>query len=110
MDNKKTGNKHFPYLSLCGAIGFTVSVIALIILEMAHTPDSSVAVRQTRVLNVMVCVLLASWWSIVSLITAWCPVILGGDRRPLFWVIPLILGWLVFVQWFDWTSLVPHGP
>jgi len=110
MDHNKFGNRSIPYLSLCGAIGFSVSVLALTILEMAQTPDSSVAVRKTRVLNVMVCVLLASWSSIVSLITAWCPVILGGDRRPLFWVIPLILGWFVFVQWFDWTSLVPHGP
>jgi hypothetical protein len=109
MDNNKTDNKPFPYLSLCGAIGFAVSVIVLTILEMVHTPESSMAAQQTRVLSVMLCVLLASWSSIVSLITAWCPIILGGDRRPLFWVVPLILGWFVFVELFDWTSLVPHG-
>jgi hypothetical protein len=110
MDNNKTRNKSIPYLSLCGAIGFAVSVIALTILEMMYTPEPSKEAQQAHVLHVMICVLLASWSSIVSLITAWCPVILGGDRRPLYWVVPLVLGWIVFVQLFDWTSLVPHGP
>jgi len=105
MVNNKTGRKPFPYLSLGGAIGFVVSVIALMILEMVHTPGTSMAAQRTHVLGVMICVLMASWASIVSLITAWCPIILGGDRRPLFWVVPLILGWFAFVELSDWTSL-----
>jgi hypothetical protein len=109
MDNDKTGNKPFPYLSLYGAIGCAVSVIALTILGLGRTPASSMAAQQTRIVSAMICMLLASWSSIVSLITAWCPIILGGDRRPWYWVVPLILGWIVFAEWFDWTSLVPHG-
>ena len=109
MDNNKTGKKPFPYVSLCGAIGFAVSMIALAILEMVYAPESSTVARQARVLSVMICMLLALWSSIVSLITAWCPIILGSDRRPLFWVVPLILGWILFVELFDWTSLIPHG-
>jgi hypothetical protein len=102
--------KPLPYVSLCGAIGFAVSVITLTILELLHASEASVSDQQTRVLYVMFCLLVACWSSIVSLITAWCPIILGGDRRPWLWVVPLILGWMVFVQWFDWASLVPHRP
>ena len=110
MGKIQAGNKPIPYLSLCGAIGFAVSLIALMILEMAHTSESSMAAQRTRLLTVMICMLLASWSSVVSLVTAWCPVILAGDRRPLLWVVPLLLGWIVFVQLFDWTSLLPHSP
>jgi len=110
MENKKTSNKPIPYLSLCGAIGFAVSIIALTILERVDSHESSIDAQQMRVLKVMVCMLLASWSSIVSLVTAWCPIILGGDRRPLFWVIPLILGWIVFGQLYDWSWVVPNRP
>ena len=110
METEKTGNKPIPYLSLCGAIGFAVSVIALTILEIVNTQESSIAAQNAHLLKVMLCMLLASWSSIVSLVTAWCPIILGGDRRPLFWVVPLILGWIVFVQLYDWPSLVPNRP
>jgi hypothetical protein len=110
MDNFKTSTKRFPYLSLYGTIGFGISVTALIILEMMQSPEPSKEVRQTRVLSVMLCMLCASWSSIISLVTAWCPVILGADRRPLYWVVPLVLAWIVFVQLFDWTSLVPPRP
>jgi hypothetical protein len=113
MDNNQNHNnaeyKSIPYLSLSGAVGFAVSLIALALLEMVRPTEPSITVQQTRVVNVMLCVLLAGWSSIISLITAWCPVILGGDRRPLIWVVPLVLGWIVFVQLFDWTSLLPQG-
>ena len=102
--------KPIPYISLCGAIGFLVSVTALTILETMHTPESPIAAQQARLLNVMLCVLFAFWSSIVSLITAWCPIILAGDRRPLLWVVPLLLAWIFFVQIFDWKSLVPQSP
>ena len=110
MNKNQTGNKPMPYFSLCGAIGFAASIIALIVREIVHTPESTMAAQRPRILNVMLCLLLASWSSIVSLVTAWCPVILAGDRRPLFWVVPLLFGWIVFVELFDWTSLAPQRP
>jgi hypothetical protein len=102
--------KPIPYLSLCGALGFALSMIAFAILELTQVAEPNLASQRTRVLYVMLCVLLAAWSSIVSLITAWCPIILGGDRRPWFWVLPLLLGWTIFFQVFDWRSLLPHGP
>lgn len=108
VEDKKAAPKSFPYLSLGGAIGSGAFVIALLVLEQVYASGSFASTHRTRVLSAMVCLLLASWSSIVSLITAWCPIILGGDRRPLYWVVPLILGWLAFVEGFDWRSLALH--
>ncbi len=95
-----------PYVSLGGAVGFALSLIALTCFEMTPISEPHAAVDRARVVKVMVCVLFASLSSIVSIITALCPLILGHDRRPLIWVVPLLLGWLVFLQLFDWRSLV----
>ena len=107
MVNKKC-HKPIPYLSLSGAVGFALSLIALTFFEMTHISEPHTAADSARVVKVMVCVLLASLSSIVSIITALCPLILGHDRRPLIWVVPLLLGWLLFLQLFDWRSLVTH--
>ena len=101
----KNGETPFPYLSMYGAIGFVASVLALAILELTLGRDST-ASPKTRMAYVMICLLLAGWSSVVSLITAWCPIILGGDRRPWIWVIALIVGWIAFLTWFDIESLV----
>lgn len=109
MNHNKPAKRSFPYVSLFGAIGFAGSVIALAVLEILHSGDASVSAHKTRLLKLMIIALLASWSTIVSLVTAWCPIILGGDRRPWLWVVPLVLGWIALVQLFDWTSLVPDG-
>ncbi len=99
-------NKPIPYISLSGAVGFALSLMALTFVEMTHGSESYLVADSARAVKVMVCVLFASLSSIVSIITALCPLILGHDRRPLFWVVPLLLGWLLFLQLFDWRSLV----
>ena len=108
--DKKTERKRIPLLSLSGAIGFALAMIVLVALESLQATEPSIAARKTRVVAVMCCTLFAAWSSIVSLITAWCPIILGGDRRPWLWVAPLLLGWVVFVYWFDLASLLPPRP
>jgi len=65
-------------------------VIALTILEMTHDPEPF-AVDGAHVVKMMVCVLLASLSSVVSISTALYPLIQIRDHRPRIWVIPLLL-------------------
>ena len=100
----RQNSKPFPHVSLFGAVGFALSLLVLVSLETLHT-----APPHERIVRVMLCILLASTSSIVSIGAALCPIILGGDRRPLRWVVPLLVGWMVFLQLFDWRSLVGGG-
>lgn len=109
VDEESSSKKRFPMLSFLSAIGFAGSIVVLLVLEATLELDTT-ADQQSRVMYVMACLLSAGWSSIVSLITAWCPIILGRDRRPIAWVIPQVLAWLLFVQLYDWTSLVPDLP
>lgn len=101
-------NRPFPLLSLSGALVTAVAIIALGFIQAMPLASESMADRQTRVFYVMLGMLIAFLASSVSLVTAWCPIILGRDKRPWYWVAPLVVGWLAFVQVFDWRWILPE--
>jgi hypothetical protein len=93
--------------SLMCALGFPASLVLLGILEATHTPEPLMAADNTRVVKVGGCVLLAAIFSVLSGIMACLP-LSRGRFWPLTWLSLLTLGWIAFVNFYDWASLVPQ--
>ena len=85
--------------SLAAALGFVFSLALLGILEATHTPDPLMAHDNGRVAKVMLSVALAAACSTVSLITA-ARNVSYGDWWPLAWLVPLAIGWYVFIDFW----------
>ena len=92
-------------ISLFAALGFALAMLLLFLLELTHSPDPLVAGHNARIAKVGSCVLLAAMASVICLVYAILPVC-RGDLRVLAWLIPLGIGWLLFVTMYDWTSLL----
>jgi len=85
-------------------MGFPLALLLLLILERTHVPPDTAADNE-RIMKVLLCVVLAATVSIASVITAIAPIVFQRNWRPLWWLIPLGLGWVIFFSLYDWSSL-----
>ena len=97
----------FPFFSCLAAIFGGMGLLALVLLEVLWSPVGT-AQQQVYLSAIVLGALIAGLGTMATLVTAWCPIILGGDRRPWIWVVPLVLAWFVFSVRYDWRSLL--GP
>lgn len=92
------------WVSFWSAIGFAVAVVILIVIARFSPPTRwSTIDTGNYVGKVMLCVFAAAFSSIVSVICAVHPV-MQRDRRPLLWLFPLMMGWILLFVLFDWAG------
>jgi len=87
------------------SLGFPLGLLMLWVFEATHTPDPAMTADHAQAGKLLLSVLIAAGATAGALVTG-CVPLAFGDRRPLWWLIPMALGWCAFLTLYDWRSLL----
>lgn len=106
---ESTGHKKWRLVASAGcSIVAVVAVVILVYFNRTYQVDGSVLVDH-RPLRITVLLLGAAMASAAISVMLAIPVLLARNFIPVAWLLPLLLGGLWFLSWYDWEALGKDG-